>query len=362
MPTLDDLRATLHDRAESCDGDAFTALVLTARPNRALRRRLAAPLLAAAAVVAAVGAAAAVGTTLRHDGGTPAARPAPRPAPSWQFTIADVPGWTVSYDLVGWTDGRGSIPGAWGESAMLTADTGRATVAYGYEPRAEADFPGNGMNVAISEGRATAVTVNGQPGWWAPGRRVDTSIMTPSLVSDPWAAVKNSGDWQPYLAWKNADGSWNGMLGTVGFRPKTFSFDNAVARKTMMRIAKAVSIPSSGGPVTLPFVAHFDSSYQLSEVSSQSDAACGEWATAAPVDDVRICRVTPAEQYSERLGLSQGDEQENKKIVRRDLGDGSVLVAVLESARRDLTTAKVLDSVDVSPKLGDRSTWLPVGS
>jgi hypothetical protein len=359
VPTLDDLRATLHDRAELCDADALDTLVMANRPKRAPRRRLVAPLLAAAAVMVTIGAAAAVGTTLRHDGGTPAASPAPRPAPTWQFTIADVPGWTVSYDFAMWTDGHDGMPGAWGEAATLTPTTGRATLTYGYNPRVEAEYPGNGMGP--TSGRGVAVTINGHPGWWAPGRTVDTSSMTATTAADPWAAVASSGDWQPRLVWQNADGSWNDLAGTVGFRPKTYSFDNAVARKAMMHIARTVALTSSGDPVTLPFSVHLGDQYQLAQVSSRSEAACGDW-NIEPSDpggiDLVICRVTADQQYSDHLGLPVGEH-----VARRNLGDGTVLVvgSFYGSARHELAPAQILDSVDVSPKLDDRSTWLPVG-
>jgi hypothetical protein len=365
VPTLDDLRATLHDRAESCDGDAFTALVMTDRPNRAPRRRLAAPLLAAAAVVAAVGAAATAGTALHRDTGGQAAGlgAAPRPVPTWQFTIADVPGWTVSYDFALWADGQDGIPGAWGEGATLTPTKGRATITYGYEPGVAGGYPGNGMGGSIADGSAVSVTINGQPGWWAPGRTVDTSSITPAAAADPWAAVKDSGDWLPQLVWKNPDGkSWNMLMGTVGFRPKTYSFDNVVARKAMIRIAKAVSLTAPGGPLTLPFAAHVGDRYRFDQLESRSGAACGEWTINPSTDLVRICRVTADQQRSARLGLSGGDDND-EDVARRDLGDGTVLVAVLyHDARHHLDATDLLDSADVTPKLGDRSTWLPIGS
>lgn len=360
MPTLNDLRATLHDRAELCDAGMLDTLVTIDRPSRAPRRRHVAPLLAAAAVIAVTAAAAAVGTALHHDTSTPAAGPARRPAPTWQFKIADVPGWTVSYDLVNWTDGRDGMPGAWGEAAALTPTKGRATITYGYEPRVEAEYPGNGMGP--TSGRGVAVTINGQAGWWAPGRTVDTSSMAASTAADPWTAVTSTGDWQPRLVWRNPDGSWNDLGGTVGYQPKTYSFDNVVARRTMIRIAKAVSLTKSGGAVKLPFSANLDGTFELSEVSSQVDAACGEWTTAPPIDDVRICRVAPNQAHSEKLGLTAA-AGESKVITRRDLGDGTVLVIVrYGAAGSDVTTADLLDSVDVSPKLDDRSTWLPAGS
>ena len=59
----------------------------------------------------------------------------------------------------------------------------------------------------------------------------------------------------------------------------------------------------------------------------------------------------PTEQWPDEL------------VEHRDLSDGTVLVVVLyDDARHELVPADVLDSVDVTPTLADRSTWLPAGS
>lgn len=362
MPTIDDLRVTLRERADRCDDIEIAALATTDRAPAPAHRRMVAPLLAAAAVVAVVGAGAGLGAALHHGTGTPAGSAAvvPSTSPTWQFHIADVPGWTVSYDFAMWAPGRGGKPGAWQEGAMLTPADGKARISYSYEQdTGNGVYPGNGVIAAVRTGHAQAVTVNGQSGWWVPGTKVDTSDMTPGAVRDPWTAVTSSGDWQPHLVWKNPDGSWNGLMGTAGFQPETYDFDNTGAWKAMSRIAKAVSITDSGGPVTLPFVAHLGAQYRVSQIRSDPGAACGEWAADPSTTLLTICRVTPDQQHSARLGLSGGDDEQ---VVRRDLGDGTVLAVVLYGdARRDLVPADVLDSVDVSPELDDPSTWLPLG-
>jgi hypothetical protein len=212
-------------------------------------------------------------------------------------------------------------------------------------------FPGNGVGSQLQ--RAEAVTVHGQSGWFVPGARVETAEAT----GDPWKAAQASGDWQPQLVWRNGDGSWSSLSGTVGFRPATLDFDNKVAKRVMLQVARAVKLTPAGDRVTMPF-AVADARLRPIEIGTVRGVSCIAWASRkAPLPynnaSVTMCRA-PNDKLSEPNVPKDG-------AITRDLGDGSTLVVGNLNGGVDKATARdLLAAADVTPKLTDPSTWLPV--
>ena len=354
MPTLQDLAELLTERAESTAPDQHAVIARledAVGAGRSPMRRV--PWLAAAAVVAlAAGVVALAGSSNR--GGAPAASVAmpPRGHIVWQFEIGKVPGWTVERTYSSWWSNPIGTAGGWGQGAELTPTSGRGHVSYGREPAAE-PFPGNFST-------AHPITVAGQPGLWMPGHRVDTADLVTTVRKHPWEAVAASGDPQPQLRWKNADGSWNIVMGTVGFRPATYDFDNVVAKRELLRIAAAVTAPRAVQYVAAPFHVAVGDAFRPSDVNTTRGISCVGWTTIRgahspnlPQSLVTVCRA-PAGRIGDPI-------VPRAHALRRVIGDGTVLVV---SADRHVLSAaaerRILNSANVSPSLRDEVTWLRV--
>lgn len=361
MPTLQDLSELLTERAEGAatDQHAVTArLEGVVRAARSPMRRVT-PWLAAAAVVAlAAGVVAIAGSSNR--GGEPAASVAmpPRGHVVWQFAIGKVPGWTVVRTYSSWWSNSTGTAGGWGQGAELTPTSGRARVSYGREPAAE-PFPGN-----VST--AHPLTVAGQPGLWVPGHRVDTADLVTRVRKHPWEAVAASGDPHPQLRWKNADGSWNILTGTVGFRAATYNFDNVVAKRELLRIAAAVRSPSSPQYVTAPLHVAVGNRFRRTEVDSVRGISCVGLTTLRTLRTpsgtqtlVLVCRA-PASKLHDPF-VPTTSKREDLVAQRRLLSDGTVLViGVYRHALSPAAARGVLNSAKISSSMTDQRTWLPI--
>jgi hypothetical protein len=219
------------------------------------------------------------------------------------------------------------------------------------------------------------VTVNGQQGWWAPGEHVDPNPPDETLPpNDPWAAVADTPDDQPELAWRNHGGSWSMLMGTVGFDPSTYDFDNQVARHVMFDMAKAVSIGDTDEALAAPFSITMEPRFRPIIISARRGIACVDWTRShstfhvLPQQEVMVCRApttllddpaTPSDSPLHCPGSSYCPLQ------RRDLGDGTALIIGVDNlAAPDVLTAaqqrQLLDQADVSPSFNQPSTWLPV--
>ncbi len=364
MPTLQDLSHALADRAERSAPEAHVVLARleATDPTGGARRspmRRATPWLAAAAVVAlTAGVVALTGSSnQQRDTASPGAIP-PRGHIVWQFAIVKIPGWTAHRTYSSWwTNGTGTA-GGWAQGADLTPTSGRARVTYGREPAAES-YPGNFST-------AHRITVAGQPGLWMPGHRVNTADLAARVRKHPWEAVAASGDPQPQLRWKNADGSWNILSGTVGFRPATYDFDNAVAKRDLLRIAAAVTTPRSTQYVTAPLHVAVGNRFRRTDVSSVRGIWCVGFTTMRslrtpnlPQTLVTVCRA-PASALRDPF-TPRTSKHDDELALRRRLPDGTVLViGVSDQALTRVAARNVLDSAKVSPSMTDRRTWLPV--
>ena len=358
MPTLQDLSDALTDRAERSapEPHAVLARLEAGRGARRSPARRAAPLLAAAAVVAlAVGAVALTGASDRDGRQAVVGSAVPPRHIEWQFTIGSTPGWTAHRSYAMWMTNDAGTAGGWGQGAVLTPASGRARVTYGRES-AVTRYPGN-----VGPSRfVRPITVAGRPGLWIRGHHVDTADMTRAMRRHPWSAVAVSGDPQPELRWKNADGSWNIMSGTVGFRPTTYDFNNVVAKRALLRIAAAVGPPTSVQYVAAPFHIALSDAFRPSDVQVVRGISCVGWTTARgarnpnlPQALVTVCRAPVARVDDPIVPRAHA--------LRRMIGDGTVLV--ISAGRHVLSTAaerRILGSADVSPSLTDEATWLRV--
>ncbi len=361
MPTLEDLSQLLTERADSAAPDRHAVMARVegaVDAGRSPARRVT-PWLAAAAVVAlAVGAVTLAGSSNRtHRSAPPAALP-PTGHVAWQFAIGKVSGWTVERTYSSWWSNSTGSAGGWGQGAELTPTSGRARVTYGREPAAET-YPGNFST-------AHPITVAGRPGLWAPGHRVDTADLVTAVRKHPWAAVAASGDPQPQLRWKNADGSWNILSGTVGFRPATYDFNNVVARRELLRIAAAVRSPSSKQYVSAPLYVTLANRFRRTEVDSVRGISCIGFTTLrsmrtpdAPQTLVNVCRA-PATNLHDPF-LPRTSKHDDLVAQRRLLPDGTALViGVYNHVLNPAAALRTLRSTKISSSMTDQRTWLPV--
>lgn len=357
MPTLLDLSELLAERAERSAPDQHAVLArLELRAPRRSRTRFVVPLLAAAAVVAlAVGAMTFLGAS-----GNTADRSAGRAVPprhvQWRFSIGAVQGWTVQRVSSMWMPNNAGTSGDWGQAAELTPTRGRYRVIYGREPTT-VRYPGNlPPNVG-----AHAVVVAGSTGVWVPGRHVDTASLAAGVRKHPWEAVTASGDPQPSLRWRNSDGSWNMLIGTVGFRPRSLDFDNAVAKRAFLRIAAAVTVATSTHYVAMPFHVALSPRFRPTEMNSTRGVSCASWTTTdavvrsadSPPTAVTVCRAPES-----KLGDPAVPDQH---ALRRAIGDGTVLVIGVDPQLVSAAAERrILDSAKPSSSMTDETTWLPV--
>jgi hypothetical protein len=361
MPTLQDLSELLTERAESAATDQHAVMARVESvvvAGRSPMRRVT-PWLAAAAVVAlAAGVVALSGSSNR--GSEPAASVAmpPQGHVVWQFAIGKVSGWTVDRTYSSWWSNSAGTAGGWAQGAELTPTSGRARVSYGREPAAET-YPGNFST-------AHPITVAGEPGLWVPGHRVDTADLVATVRKHPWEAVAASGDPQPQLRWKNADGSWNIVMGTVGFRPATYNFDNVVAKRELLRIAAAVRSPRSTQYVTAPLHVAVGKRFRRTDVDSVRGISCLGFTTPRslrtpnqPQTLVVVCRA-PVSKLRDPF-VPKTSKRDDAMSQRRILPDGTALViGVYNNVLSPAAARVVLDSAKVSSSMTDQRTWLPI--
>lgn len=361
MPTLQDLSELLAERAETAAPDRH-AVVATFEDSAAARRapvRRATPWLAAAAVVAlTAGVVALAGSSTHRSETEPPGAVPPQGHVVWQFAIDKIPGWTAERTYSSWWSNSTGTAGGWGQGADLTPTSGRARVSYGREPAAET-YPGNFST-------AHPITVAGQPGLWMPGRRVNTADLVARVRKHPWEAVAASGDPQPALRWKNTDGTWNILMGTVGFRPATYNFDNVVAKRELLRIATAVRSPSSVQYVTAPFHVALGKGFRRTDVTSVRGIWCVGFTTLrslrtpnVPQTLVTVCRASASKLRDPFMPRTS--RRDDEMAQHRVLPDGTVLViGVSRHALSGHAARRVLDSAQISPSMTDQRTWLPV--
>lgn len=315
MATLDDLRASLVEREiHAPDPSAF---VLPAAA-RAPRPRVLAPALAAAAVVCVAAASIAVGRAVLHGGTQSPAASGGQPV-TWSFSARPVPGFTITRDLY---------------AVDLQAATIEATGGARVQGLIEVHQPG-----AVDDSTLTGrrVSVLGRTGIFQPG--------------------SGSGGGEPMLIWQYADNGWVEVGGTFGYHPADGTYDEQQALRVEQRIARALTF-GSGDAVTAPFRITAPSGLSLNSVSAADGRTCltydaGGTDVAATLTACRIPRggAVPAH--------GAGDE-----LVTRALDDGTTLVLIgASTTARSMPPAElaaIADHADVSPRLAEPSSWLPV--
>ena len=205
----------------------------------------------------------------------------------WRFSIGAVQGWTVQRVTSMWMPNNAGTAGDWGQAAELTPTRGRYRVIYGREPttvRIRAICRRTWR--ARRGGRREHGSVGARPA----RRHRDLAA---GVRKHPWEAVTASGDPQPSLRWRNSDGSWNMLIGTVGFRPRSLDFDNAVAKRAFLRIAAAVTVATSTHYVAVPFHVALSPRFRPTEMNSTRGVSCASWTTTDAVVRAADCRRLP---------------------------------------------------------------------
>ena len=343
-------------------------------PSRA-STRVARPLIAAV-IVAAVATTSAVISTAHQQHGDRNAGAGYVRALTWTFSVDTVPGYTITRDYNSQTGPPGSTIGTYGTADITATGKSRVTGTIEYDsmiskPLRTADF----------------TTIAGVRYYFRSGRHVTRQGgLTPAQYAHPWVAVSQA-DHGPQLSWQQPDGSQYVIAGSFGFLPKTYNFDNAQARKILLKIARAVH-PGLAEPVRLPFhvsvlpgglvpvkleitpptlVANINSP----GVHPTPLAACLDYATTqqpSPEDPTEsilsVCRIRI--QTTEQAALTNAPDPFNhtfsaKWVVRR-LPDGNLLAVGVGVGHSDAATTTELthiaDTTDVTPKLTDTGTWL----
>jgi hypothetical protein len=330
-------------------------------------RQVRAAVLGAAAVVALV-AAGLLAAAHWPKGDVPsgvAARPptAAQLRPVWRFTVAEVPGFAItrannlrigSFDDVTQTARIASAarPGPQGIFVL-------SMLAAGYRG---ADKDGG-----------DSIGVGPHPGVFVGGKRVAGASRQPAAA---WTAAEIDVEAQPRLYWQYADGTWGSLQGDFGFRPASSDYDNAAARALMTKIALAIRVGVEQS-VRAPFAVSALPAHLAPEgvrvlngvpclgygngTGSSAAMYRGEWAGSV----MTVCRVRTGASRQETLAAVGIVESQTASTTVRDLSDGTSLIVEVDAGKQRLVSreqaARLAASADVTPRLADPATWLPVG-
>ena len=192
----------------------------------------------------------------------------------------------------------------------------------------------------------------------------------------PWQAALDN-DNQPSLAFYAGHRTTVFLHGTFGFEPHTYVYDNAAARKTLLRIADAVSAGHHDATL-LPFALNGLPGRVAPERVSLNHGACGDYGTGPrsvsdPLGTVfTACRVrTGATDAATIAAADLVDSNRDSGSIRfesRTTRSSMILLAARRSSSRSTARAivsprlarDVAAHADVSPGLGDPSSWIVV--
>lgn len=372
MRTEDDLRDAIDTLAGARSDPAvlFDRLVTEPTKQRGSSSvRVLKPLIAALVVVAvAVAGVVVFGANRPLDtGGTNT------PPLRWTFSVSHVPGYTITRDSIF----RPSFPAADViESASVTA-TGSGKTSGTVELDT---VPGK------LDQTADSTTIAGVRYYFRGGHHVARQGgLTPAQYADPWKAAGQDA-YRPQLSWQYPNGVQFIVSGTFGFKPKTYTYDNAAARSALMKIALAVR-PGRHDPVTMPFRlrALHDGLIPVSLRNTPPEqenppgslgtpqplSACLNYATPqqpSPQDPTEsvltICRVKVRTTQRATLdAIAFGPDFIAQSVVRR-LPDGTLLAVGVGIGHTNTVSQYELQSIaqhaDVSPNLSATTTWLDV--
>lgn len=379
MPTTEDLTDVLRAHAEQAAeaADDLRERLTTAPPqqdNTRRKPRRAAPLLAAAAVVAVAVAGGVVADVLQPSGGGQGSAGGgsvalPSGAPQWNFQIDTVPGFTITRALAAWSMNlHDPAQGAWSDTATITTARGARKVgSIGTVPQWDlvVQRPARAQSVTVPEQSGAGP---GQSGFFVPGRHVSQYGLSSKLYRHPWVAAQQNDVFQPELAWQNTDGSWSLIVGTFGFDPKTYDYNNAAALMQMEQLASGVRPAATNDPVTMPFAtAPLPNGYIATDISNIDGKQCIDYTTPTmavkdlPIPDVAlaVCRAA--------ANAAQQDITEDSNYAStatRTLNDGTVFYAGVphgvDNPLPESVLQQLVDTADVTPQVGQPGTWQPV--
>lgn len=349
--------------------ERLTVAPTHARPRAS--RRVLTPLVAALVVLAVATAGFVVFDRKTHDIGSDVGS-APYTPLEWKFSVGSVPGYTITRDNIS----RPSFPAAdVSEQASVTATgEGKTTGVIDFDT-----VPGKLVQTTDSS------TVAGVTYYFRAGHHVTRrGGLTPAEYADPWKAARQDA-YGPQLSWRYPDGSQFTITGTFGFVPKTYNYDNTVARNTLMKIALATRhgqrnpvampfsvppLPSRLVPVSLrntpPEQVNPPGSLSISPLS-----ACLNYATTdqpSPQDPTEsiltVCRAKVSTSRAATLDAIAFGTQVVANSIIRTLPDGTLLVVGVgightkEVSESDLQ--RIAKQIDTSPDLTKPSTWVEV--
>jgi hypothetical protein len=264
-------------------------------------------------------------TSTRHSTSPGTGGPVPANALRWSFTVGPVPGFTFAYL------NDQPEPSTAQQTALLVSNTNpnlTATVTV-YPPGA---FDPNTGSVDGTAVNGAPVSVNGHPG---------TFVAGPSTP--------------PTLFWTYASNAW-ATVGTSG---------TTTGRALAQTVADAVR-PGTSAPVTLPFqLGTLPPPLKILAVLPRTDQSSIVYGTSLdPVHGIYLTVTRMSAARAALLAHKHISEGPGSRIVNRTLPDRSVLrVAVEPNHLDDISQAQLNEiaaAIDVSPTLGEPSTWLPV--
>lgn len=338
----------------------------TAGKSGRRRRRILAPVLAAAAVVVTVSGGTLLAAHWPGADRPPAdSGPAPLTAqelrPIWKFSVGHVPGYTIIRTSIM----RYHSPSDEAQAASITAGS--------MHPGPRGIFvltmtPSDFRDAAKGMSRPT--TVGSYSGLFFPGQHVGTSELE---SMDAWDAAYAVPDLMPRLMWKYPDGSFGSIIGTFGFDPKTYDYDNGAALATLRKIALSIRTDVDD-PVRIPFELKNLPSHLVPDSvdaarpclgygrgeSSGTDDYMGDWVGSV----MSVCRVHTGASRAATLAEARIIEGETASTTVRDLPDGTSLIVEVDQGEGGLVSAKQAErlaaTADVAPRLDDPSSWLVV--
>jgi hypothetical protein len=218
---------------------------------------------------------------------------------------------------------------------------------------------------------AQPIEINGRPGSFYPGQHVAQNGLINRLYRRPWTAAYENHDFQPMLIWRADDDTTISITGTFGFEPTTYDYDNARAREVLLRLAGAVSA-GRRDPIVMPFALRDLPSHLAPEAVAlgrgnhcigygRGQGPRGEWVGSV----MTACRVATGTSRAATIKAADDiNPAETAGVAVHDFPDGTSVVVEVDSGRQRLVSRtqaqRLADRADVSPRLADESSWIPV--
>ncbi len=365
---IDILAGPLHDPATLLE----RLVTKPADQRRPTPARVLKPLIAALVVVAVVVTGVWAFGGNRHNSTSNVGGTNPTPL-LWRFSVSHVSGYTITRDYIF----RPSVPATdVSESASVTATGGGKTSG-----TIEFDtVPGKLVQTADS------TTVAGVRYYFRSGHHVARQGgLTPAQYADPWKAAGQDA-YGPQLSWHYPDGSQFIVSGTFGFKPKTYTYDNAAARTILMKLAAALR-PRRLDSVAMPFhlrglghglipvALHNTPAEKVNTAGTLNNplplSACLNYATPQeptpqnPTESIlTVCRAKVRTTQREALASLAFTPGFIEKFIVRSLPDGTFLAVGIGIGHSKTVSQSDLQSIakhaDVTPRLSDTATWLDV--